>query len=181
MLCRKLDLFGLQLFGIDGSKFTAVNHTSKVYDKNKLEQLIKGIDARIDDYLSTLEQSDHAEKDIPSNHSKQIQQCVKQLKEKRQLYHTLQQTLQESGEPQIALTDPESRLMRDGHNGRDVCYNVQMAVDQKRKLIAEFDVTNDLNDLQQLIPMATNIKQSFDLEHVDATADAGYFSKHAIK
>jgi transposase len=181
MLCRKLDLFGLQLFGIDGSKFAAVNHTSKVYSKNKLEQLIKDIDARIDDYLSTLEQSDHAEKDIPSNQSKQIQQYLKELKEKRQLCLTMQQTLEESGEPQIALTDPESRLMRDGHNGRDVCYNVQMAVDQKHKLIADFDVTNDLNDLQQLIPMATKIKQSFDLERIDATADAGYFSKDAIK
>ena len=44
----KPGLFGLELFGIDGSKFTAVNHTSKVCTKNKLDTLIKEIDNRID-------------------------------------------------------------------------------------------------------------------------------------
>jgi len=181
LLCRKLDLFGLQLFGIDGSKFAAVNHTSKVYNQNKLEQLLEKIDARIEEYLSTLEQGDQDEKEISPTSSEQIQRHIQDLKEKRQTYQAIQQTLEESGESQIALTDPDSRFMRDGHKGRDVCYNVQVAVDQKHMLIADFEVTNDLNDVEQLKPMAEKVKEEFSLDDFEVVADAGYFSKDAIK
>jgi hypothetical protein len=41
-------------------------------------------------------------------------------------------------------------------NGKmGVCYTVQMAVDGKRKLIAAFEVTNDGNDKNHLMPVAT--------------------------
>ncbi len=106
---------------------------------------------------------------------------VKNLKEKRQIYQDLQEKLLTSGESQISLTDPDSRFMRDEHKGRDVCYNVQVAIDQKHKLIAEFEVTSDLNDVNQLLPMATKVKQTCNLEQVEVIADAGYFNKDAIK
>jgi len=181
LLCRKLNLFGLQLFGIDGSKFAAVNHTNRVYNKSKLDSIIKNIDTRIDEYLKSLEQGDHAEKEISPISPEQIQQSIKELKEKRQSYQTLQQKLEESGETQVALTDPDSRFMRDGHKGRDVCYNVQVAVDHKHKLIAEFEITNDQNDVNQLLPMTTKLKKEYKLECFESIADAGYFNKDAIK
>ena len=40
LLCKKLGLFRLELFGIDGSKFIAVNHSSKVYTKNKVKCIV---------------------------------------------------------------------------------------------------------------------------------------------
>ena len=35
LLCKKLDLFGGELVGIDGSKFSAVNHNSRSYTRPK--------------------------------------------------------------------------------------------------------------------------------------------------
>jgi len=46
LLCKKLNLFGGELVGIDGSKFSAVNHDSRTYTKKKLQRLIKEINEK---------------------------------------------------------------------------------------------------------------------------------------
>jgi transposase len=181
LFCRKQGLFGLELFGIDGSKFTAVNHTSKAYTKNSLRTLIKKIDDRIDEYLQTLDQGDDDEKEIPKVTDEDIQRHIKGLKERRQTYQSYQQRMEQTGESQVVVTDPDSRLMKDGHKGNDVCYNVQFAIDNKNKLIAEYEVTNDKNDEQQLANNCKKIQDSFELKEFAVVADAGYFEKDAIK
>ncbi len=181
LLCRKLGLFGLQLFGIDGSKFAAVNHNHKAFTKDKLKRLLNKIDEKIDDYFKILEQGDDDEKEIEKPTADQIKQKIKDLKERKQTYQSYQEQLEKSKESQIALTDPDSRLMRTGHNGRDVCYNVQFAIDNKFKLIAAFDVTNDENDMHQLSNMTETVKETFDLEKFKSVADVGYFEKSEIK
>jgi transposase len=64
LLCKKLDLFGGELVGIDGSKFSAVNHNSRAYTKHKLQRLIKEIDEKIDAYFVRLESADTQKKII---------------------------------------------------------------------------------------------------------------------
>jgi hypothetical protein len=50
------------------------------------------------------------------------------------------QTLEQSGEPQVSLTNPDSRAM--AHMTKvGVGYNIQIAVDAKHKLIAEQQLT----------------------------------------
>jgi len=181
LLCRKLGLFGLQLFAIDGSKFEAVNHNHKAFTKNKLEKLVERIDEKIDNYLKTLEQSDADEKEIEKPTADYIEEKIKGLKERKQTYQSYQKKLEESKESQIVLTDPTSRLMRTGHNGRDVCYNVQFAIDNKFKLIGEHDVTSDENDMHQLSNICGKVKSTFDLEKYQAITDTGYFEKDEIK
>ena len=181
LLCRKLDLFGLELFGIDGSKFSAVNHNHKAFTKEKLTKLLEKIDEKIDNFLQTLEKGDDNENEIDKPTADQLEQKIKDLKKRKQTYESYQEQLEKSNESQIVLTDPDSRLMRTSHNGRDVCYNVQIAVDNKFKLIAVADVTNDANDMHQLSNMTDNVKKTFDLENFKAVADIGYFEKSEIK
>lgn len=134
LLCRDLGLFDLEFFGIDGSKFAAVAHTSKAFTKEKLKELICDIDQQVDGFLETIEQQDADEQDVTKPNAEQLQQKIDTLKESRQVYETYQKMLEESGETQIVVTEPDSRLMRTGHKDRDVCYNVQIAVDKKHKL-----------------------------------------------
>jgi hypothetical protein len=89
--------------------------------------------------------------------------------------------MEQTGVSQIVVTDPESRLMKDGHRGNDVCYNVQFVIDDKHKLIAEHEVTNDENDEQQLASNSKKVQDSYELEEFTVVADAGYFKKDAIK
>ena len=47
-LCKSLDLFGLELVGIDGSKFKAVNAKDRNFNQKKLESHMKEIDEKIE-------------------------------------------------------------------------------------------------------------------------------------
>jgi hypothetical protein len=78
------------------------------------------------------------------------------------------------------LTDSEARLMK-GRQGQHVCYNVQVAVDDKHKLVAEFAVTNEENDVNSLAAVAQGAKQELAVEQLKVCADRGYYNTAQIK
>ena len=181
LFCRELDLFSLELIGIDGSKFATVNHSKKAFTKAKLEKLVKEIDQSIDKYLEKIEQNDEKEKDINKPTVDQLKEKIKTLKKRKQTFQEYENELIKTGKKQIVITDPDSRIMRTGHRGQDVCYNVQIAVDEKYKLIAAFDITNEENDVHQLHNMANKVKNQFQLDSLQTVADLGYVEKNEIK
>src|SRR5262245_21806539 len=65
--------------------------------------------------------------------------------------------------------------------GIDVCYNVQLAVDNKYKLIVDHEVTNDVTDQEQLATMAKRAKDTLETEQIDAVADMGYYNGDEVK
>ncbi len=67
--------------------------------------------------------------------------------------------LEESGETQLSLTDPDARLLVKGGQGV-AGYNVQAVVDDKHKLIVASEVVNDSSDVGQLHAMAKAAKDS---------------------
>lgn len=181
LLCKRLDLFGKELIAIDGSKFEAVNSNHRNYTRKKLRKLIQKIEVYIDEYFQVLENEDEAEKCDHSLSAKELKEQIEALKEKRNHYKKLLAGLEESGESQISLTDAESRLMRDGHRGHDVCYNAQIAVDEKHHLIVADDVTNACNDEKQLASIAKEAKELLEVDQLDVTADVGYHDSDNIK
>jgi transposase len=80
------------------------------------------------------------------------------------------------------FTDPESRIMPDGaHKGAFVQgYNAQIAVDAEAQIIVAYEVTQQTNDKQQLVPMAAKILETLGRLAEVTSADAGYFSEAAI-
>jgi transposase len=173
-ICIDLELYGKELAAIDGSKFKAVNSKARNFSKDKLGDRIARIDGKIDEYLKELDEIDKTESLEEKEKSiSEIQNIVKDMKERKAKYETIAKGLEETGETQKSLTDSDSRLML--ANGKmDVCYNVQTAVDAKYKLIAEFEVTNNGNDSNQLTPMAVKAKEILGTETLVATADKGY-------
>ena len=89
-------------------------------------------------------------------------------------------TLDETGEPQISLTDPESRSMK-VHAGTDVCYNAQTAVDAKNCMIVAIEVTNEPTDRNWLSPMAITAKETLDVDSLTVVADKGYSSAREVE
>jgi hypothetical protein len=180
LLCRKLDLFGKELIAIDGSKFKASNSNHRNFTKNKLTKLIKKIDDEIDSYLDELDEGDEREKDVKQPTAEELKKKIEQLRKRKGKYQKLQSQMNQSGEIQISLTDPDSRMMQN-HQGKDVAYNVQIVTDSKHKLIVTHEVTNEINDLKQLHPMSVQAKKILETEELDAVADAGYFERENIK
>jgi len=175
-LCMKLELYGKELAAIDGSKFKAVNSKRRNFTVDKLKDRLERIDKKIEEYLKELDEADKAEASVEKEKSgEEIGRIVKDLKERKELYQGYAEELTETGETQKSLTDGDSRLMQ--ANGKmEVCYNVQTAVDSKNKLIVEFEVTNKTSDLNQMTPMAENVKEILEVEEIAIVADAGYNS-----
>src|ERR687884_1348559 len=61
LLCRELDLFGKELLAVDGTRIKAVNNKDRNFTRASLSKFIGLADAKLDDYLQRLDQSDAAE------------------------------------------------------------------------------------------------------------------------
>jgi hypothetical protein len=61
LTCKELELFGNELVAIDSTKFTASNARDRVKDKKQLDKSIARINESIKDYLTQLDQNDHAD------------------------------------------------------------------------------------------------------------------------
>ncbi len=180
LTCKKLNLFGAELVAIDGSKISACNSNSRCFTTNKLKKLNKGIDDKIDSYLNDLDAEDEKEKVFNAPSVEELKEKIAQLRKRRGKYQNLQSKMQQSGESQIALTDPDSRLMQTS-KGKDVAYNVQIVTDEKYKLIVTHEVTNIGADQGQLHNIALQAKELLEVDKLKAIADAGYWSRDSIK
>jgi len=177
-LCQEMGLYGNEIVGIDGSKFEAVNSLEHNYNEESLEEKTRRIDEKIEKYLSEVEENDEKERDMPeaTEHRKEeITAAIAELKERKAVYEGMKEQLKESGEKQISTVDPDSRRMKVANGGSDVCYNVLIAVDEKNKLIANYEVTNQCNDKNQLAGMAISTKELLGVEKMAAMADTGFF------
>jgi transposase len=173
LLCKRLELFSGELVAIDGSKFKAQNSKKRNFTSEKLDKSIKGIDAKIKDYLDQLDEADQQEAGVKSPTAEQLKEKIEQLRKRKENYEQVDKHLKASGETQISLTDPDSRAMKVGQ-GSDVCYNVQTVVDEKHKLIVEHEVRNEPTDHHQLSKMALRAKQRLEVADIEVVADRGY-------
>jgi transposase len=180
LLCRKMELFGAELVAVDGSKFRADNSRQNNYNQQKLERLIQVVDQRIERYLQELEEQDAAEPERVTVSAAELPAKIEQLKERKAHYQQLTTQLQESGEKQLSTIDPDARLMLDVVS-TEVCYNVQMVVDSKHKLIITHEVANDVTDKNQLSGMALKAQEALGVERLEVVADMGYFDGSEVK
>lgn len=93
-----------------------------------------------------------------------MKEKLRRLQERKQTYEAYATHLQETGASQLSLTDPDSRKMPTAGEGSVVGYNVQLAVDEKHKLIVTHEVTNAVTDQEQLAPMAEGAKAALGVD-----------------
>jgi len=173
--CKQLGLYGLLSAVVDGSKFKAVNSKDNNFNSEKLDERIRRIDERIEQYLSELDQNDKDDDAVPNHTKEEIEAAVSELKNRKQAYSNMKAHLEETGQTQISTTDPDAKRMKMPNGGSDVCYNIQTAVDDKNKLIADYDVTNRCNDKNLLAAMAISAKEALGVDELVVTSDTGYF------
>ena len=176
MVCQRLELFGKELLGIDGSKLRAVNAKAASFTPRELRRHLQRIDARVKDYLTTLDATDRADDaaGVPGMPAAgELRAKLAQLEARRTEYAAVLAQLETSGESQVTLTDPESRRMK-VKQGTEVCYNAQIAVDAAHHLIVVAEVTNEGTDVHQLAPMAEAACAALGVETLEVVADRGY-------
>src|SRR6202162_4589530 len=180
LLCRQLDLFGRELLAVDGTRIKAVNNKDRNFTRASLSEFIRLADAKLEDYLRRLDQSDVTENPAGGARVKNLAEKIAAIRERRTRCEQMLAHLDQTGEEQISLTDPDSRAMA-AHTRVAVGYNVQVAVDTKHKLIVEQQVTNQVVDMGLLTQTATPAKEVLGVETIAVVADRGYFKIEDIE
>ena len=79
------------------------------------------------------------------------------------------------------FTDPDSRIMKDQASKTfQQAYNIQIGVDAQAQIIVAAKVVQAGVDQQQLVPVLREVKRNLGRMPVQASADAGYYSRAAI-
>lgn len=181
MWCDGAGLFGKELVAIDGSKFKAVNSTTRNVTQGQLGRLIERERTAAERYLAELEDVDGRDEGEEAElTAEELKQKIGSIGDSLKQHEELLNEMKENGEKQKSLTDPDARLMKTS-KGMDVCYNIQTAVDSKHKLIVAVEVTNAGGDQELLPEMARAAKEALDARELTVVADGGYFGCEAIK
>jgi transposase len=186
VLARELGLVGGELVAIDGAFFDGNASKASIKTRRRLVERLAEIDREIEAYGAALESNDRAETEHPpagrdgDEGGGDIAQEMAALMAKRTEMQADLARLEESGETQLSRTDADARLL--SKSGQTVAgYNVQIAVDDKHKLIVASEVVNDGNDTGQLHKMAKAAKEELGAETLTALADSGYYNGNALK
>ena len=183
VLCRQLNLFGRELLAVDGTRLKAVNNRDRNFTQAKLKRELARSDERLARYLKELDEADQDDDGGPGpggRSTDQLQEKIEAIKERRERLEGYRAQLENNGEDQLSLTDPDARAMH-ATSRVGVGYNIQIAVDVKHKLIAEQQVHNKVSDLGLLTETAVAARQNLDVERIDAVADKGYFKIEDIR
>ncbi len=179
-LCRELDLYGRELIAVDGTRIKAVNHRDRNFTRAKLKTDLQRIDDRLDRYLDQVNEADADDAGGRAAAVADLQEKIASIRKRKETLEGHRQTLDDTGEAQLSLTDPDSRSMHSGTRV-GVGYNVQIAVDTKHNLIAEQQVHSKVADLGLLAETATAARENLAVDEIDAVADRGYTRSKTLR
>lgn len=177
-MCMKLDLIEGNILFVDGTKIRANASRGKNHSKKYYQEMVEGIDKRIEDILEECERIDEEEKESGSL-VKMREELADQIKLRDQIRGIVEE-FKGRGEKTkdgvartINQTDPESALMKSIH-GSHASYNVQTVVDDKNGLVIHADAVSEAMDASQLPLQVKQAEEVLEKTCEVVCADAGY-------
>jgi transposase len=176
LLCRRLDLFSEGVVAIDGSKFKAVNNRHKNFTEHKIQVRMQQLEENIAHYLAELDRADRDPALVLPSKVARLKERIGRVKEQMSKLAAMAEQVKASPDGQVSLTDSDARAMTSTvRSTGTVGYNVQAAVDAKNHLVLAHEVTNQINDRDQLAGMSISAKAAAGAESLTALADRGYY------
>src|SRR5215203_3372272 len=167
-LCALAGLAKVGTIALDGTKVkaNASRHKAMSYDRMKAEE--ERLGQEIAKLLADAQAADEAEdrQHGPDRHGDELPDELAR---------------RQSRLARINFTDPESRIMMASNKGWDQCGNAQ-AVANEHQIILAADVTDQANDVLQVVPMVDQARANLDAAGVGraigaAVIDSGYYSE----
>ena len=182
VLLRSLDLVGGEVVAIDGAFFDGSASKASITPARRLAEQVAALERDIEAYGAALEANDAAEAAAAQDAGTggTIAEKLAALRSRGAQAKAELDRLTASGEGQLSRTDPDARLL--SKRGQVVAgYNVQIAVDERHKLIVASEVVNDGNDTGQLHAMARAAKDALAVATLSVIADTGYYNGETLK
>jgi len=172
-IAMHFDLIGGKLIAGDSTKLRAQNSKKNNFNQAKIDRHIAYIDNKIEEYTRVLAESDGDNRQL-------IEEEIRKHQERKEGYGELEKKLQESGDPQISLSDPESRQIMLRNNITEVSYNVQTTVDAKNNIPIDYKVTNE-NDSKAMGNMVQRAKSILRTNEFTVLYDKGFHTGSELK
>jgi transposase len=183
LVMRALDLLGGERVAIDGAFFHGDAGKASIVTRKRLAEQVAALEREVETYSQMLDANDAAEAaeaSPPSRTGEDVAAKLAQLLARRDAAQGDLARLAANGQTQLSRTDPDARLL--AKTGQTVAgYNVQIAVDDKHKLIVASEVVNDGNDTGQLHAMAQAACAALEVTTLQVVADTGYFNGETLK
>jgi hypothetical protein len=180
-----MDLLNGDVVAIDDSRFKAVNAKANNYTRGKLRQTLGEIDAAIARYLGELDRADEVFEQtgtvLPGARIERTLRKLEHLQKEAVRYRSIEQRMDETGETQVSLSDPDDRSMATtARMPRIVGYNVQTAVEADNHLILAHEVTMFGFDRDAMSMMAVAADDVMTTDQLTAITDKGYYKGEEI-
>lgn len=174
-IARHFDLIGGKLIAGDGTKLRAQNSKKNNFNQLKIDRHLAYIENKLEEYDKALAESDGDAEEL-----KKIQEKISIQQQRKAGYKELEKKLNETGETQISLSDPESRQIAIRGIITEVAYNVQTTVDAKNNIPIDFKVTNegDSNAMGNMVQRAKSILRT---NEFTVLYDKGYHTGSELK
>lgn len=181
--CDRQGLYGKELVAVDGSKIRANSSRKNIHTQKGTEKALVSVEKKISEYMNALEENDAAEANEAKLSPEAIREILQRLNEKKDTLQVWLKQIEANDEKEISTVDPDARIMHTGGDGRnlDACYNVQSVVDEKHKLIIDFDVSTCPDDKGALPKMTESAKEIMGVKEISAAADKGYYDGEDIE
>jgi transposase len=178
LIMRELDLVGGAAVAIDGAFFHGDASKASITTRKRLAAELAAVEGEIETYNKELDTNDAAEAEpVPKSDDGGDQRSEGGNSRGGDLAEKVAALMAKRAEVQADL---DARLLT--KSGQRVAgYNVQIAVDDKHKLIVASEVVNDGNDTGQLHAMAKAAKEAVGADKIEALADAGYYNGPELK
>ena len=168
-LCNKMGLIGSSI-SIDGTKVKANASPRQSKSSDAIE---KEIDKILRESIEIDEREDEIYGDSTPN--KMPEELVNK-KYRLEKIKAAKKKMDEEKLKKVNITDPDAKIMKHKDGSLKPSYNCQVAVDEKEQIIVAADLVDEENDLHQIEPMITNVKETLGYKPTIVLADAGYFS-----
>src|SRR5665811_790553 len=172
-IARHFDLIGGKLIAGDSTKLRSQNSKKNNFNQAKINRHVAYIDNKLDVYTRALAEND-------GDSRQQIEDEIKKQQKRKDNYRYLEKKLKESGEPQISISDPESRQIMLRNNITEVAYNIQSTVDSKHNIPIDFKVTNE-NDSKAMGNMVQRAKSILRTNEFTVLYDKGFHTGSELK
>jgi transposase len=172
-IAKHFDLIGGQLLAGDSTKLRAQNSKKNNYNQSKIDRHVAYIDNKLQEYTSALAEND-------GDNRRHIEDEINKQQKRKDNYRDLEKQLKESGEPQISISDPESRQIMIRNNITEVAYSVQTTVDSKNSIPIDYKVTNQ-NDSKAMGNMVQRAKSILRTNDFTVLYDKGYHTGSELK
>lgn len=167
VLLKDWNLIDGETIAIDSFKIRAQNSLKNNFNQKKIDRHKEYINAKIEQYLSQLEEVD------TEDQQEELKQKISHQQQKKAQYEAVEKELEDTGKTQLSTTDPDARSVVLHRNIVNVGYNIQAGCDSKHKLFVNAQ-TGDVNDTHALAPMAIEAKELLGLDQMKSLTDKGY-------